>query len=58
MIFSTVRTTRSVVEQAMKARVDGEAIRFWGERIGRMVEFRIIPFVASIRGDFCCLRSN
>ena len=34
MIFSTVRTTRSVVEEAKKARVDGEAIRFWGEKSG------------------------
>ena len=51
VIFSTVRTTWSVVEEAKKARVDGEAIRFWRE-IGRMVEFRITSFMASIRGDF------
>ena len=34
MIFSTVRTTRSVLEDARKGRVDGEAIRFWEERSG------------------------
>ncbi len=34
MIYSTIRTTRSFFEEAMKARIDGESIRFWEERSG------------------------
>jgi predicted kinase len=34
MIFSTVRTTRSVLEDVKERRVDGEAIRLWEERSG------------------------
>lgn len=34
MIFSTLRTTTSVFEEAMDARINGEAIRFWEERSG------------------------
>jgi predicted kinase len=34
MIFSTVRTTRSVLEEARNARVEGEAVRFWEEKSG------------------------
>lgn len=34
MIFSTVRTTKSVLEDVIENRVDGEAIRFWEERSG------------------------
>lgn len=30
-VFSTLRTTRSVLEGARVARVEGEAIRFWQE---------------------------
>lgn len=34
MIFSTVRTTRAVLEEARDARIEGEAIRFWEENSG------------------------
>lgn len=34
MIFSTLRTTRAVLEEARNARVEGETIRFWEERSG------------------------
>ena len=34
LTFSTIRTTRPVVEEIRQMRVDGEAIRFWGERSG------------------------
>ena len=34
-IFSTLRTTRSVLEEARDARIEGEAIRFWEEKPGR-----------------------
>lgn len=34
MTYSTIRTTRSVFEEVMKARIDGESIRFWEERSG------------------------
>jgi predicted kinase len=34
IIFSTLRTTRSVLEEARNIRVEGESIRFWEEKSG------------------------
>ena len=33
-VYSTLRTTRSVLEEARNARADGESIRFWEEKSG------------------------